>query len=79
MNEALVEQIRKRVKDKVNAQTVPVRKTAPEDVRVEVVKERPLSIAKYMRGAMRGNWNEAPAEKAAFVSVNKVMIESVGT
>ena len=78
MNDAQKAIVQKAIQAKVEKVTVPVRKTAPEDVRIEV-KEKPLSIAKYIRGGLRGAWGDAEGEKKAFISVNKVMTEGTGT
>lgn len=45
---------------------------------VKITKEN-ISIAKYIRGALFGNWEESDVEKQAYVSVNKVLREGLGT
>jgi len=58
------------------AETVTRKSTDGDD---DVDTERPLSIAKYIRGAVTGNWGEAKVEKSAFVRVNKALGELQGT
>lgn len=42
-------------------------------------KSRPFSIAKYLRGAMKGVWHEAELEKSAFATANKALSEGTST
>jgi len=70
---ALSDGITKAVDEALAPLKKTVRKSSGATEVIEVNRVRPFSIAKYFRGAWKGNWTDANLEKSEYVKMNKAL------
>ena len=70
------------ITEAVDEALAPLKETIQKSsgaIEVEVNRVRPFSIAKYFRGAWKGNWTDANLEKSEYVKMNKALGGGIGS